>query len=204
MSTHTDTSRIIFRRGAKVVLRPLSVDDAPIVVSWMNDPHTTRYLNRKTPLTLEAERAWLEKVCANISHSATDVVVAIETHEGVHVGNTGLHNISWIHRVAETGTVIGRAEYRGKGYATDAKMFLLDVAFNTLGLHKVTSTVIAPNTASLRYAEKCGYTVEGVFKKHVYVQGQFLDEVHLAVFREDWEPLWEEYLSSVPQGALMR
>lgn len=105
----------------------------------------------------------------------------------------GLHEINWINRNAVTGTLIGEKEHRGKGYGTDAKMLLLDFAFNALGLHKVCSRVFAFNGRSRRYGEKCGYTVEGVLKEQHFHNGEFHDELVMAVFRRDWLPLWEAY-----------
>ncbi|MDP2650318.1 MAG: GNAT family protein, partial [bacterium] len=69
----------------------------------------------------------------------------------------------------------------------------LDFAFNQLNLHKVCSCVHAFNTRSVRYSEKCGYVVEGVLKAHNFLNGAYHDEIHMAVFREPWLPLWEKY-----------
>jgi RimJ/RimL family protein N-acetyltransferase len=107
----------------------------------------------------------------------------------------GLHHISWIHRTATTGALIGEAQYRGNGYGTEAKMLLLDYAFRTLNLRKVCSNVIAFNERSQRYNEKCGYQVEGTQRKHIFRGGVYHDLILMAVFCEDWLPLWEAWKS---------
>lgn len=195
MSTKTAPQpTIVFRKGKKVLLRPLSLEDAPLLAQWMNDEETTRWLLRDMPLSLAAEEVWIkEHACANIPANATDVVLGIATHDGRLIGCTGLHSIHWTHGTATTGTVIGRKADRGQGYATDAKMLLLAFAFLRLNLRKICSDVIAPNGASLRYAEKCGYKEEGRQLRQIYVDGEYHDLVHLGVFKEEWLPLWEEY-----------
>ena len=70
-------------------------------------------------------------------------------------------------------------------------MLLLDYAFNTLMLRKVCSYVLATNLRSKRYNEKCGYTVEAVLKRHTAVYGEYVDELAMAVFKEDFNPLWQ-------------
>jgi RimJ/RimL family protein N-acetyltransferase len=185
---------IVFRKGKIAVLRPLSLEDAPLLAQWMNDEETTRWLLRQMPLSVEAEEVWLkETVCTAIASNATDITLGIASHDGQLLGVTGLHSISWIHGTATTGTVIGRKADRGQGYATDAKMLLLGFAFLRLNLRKICSTVIAPNGASLRYAQKCGYKEEGRQVKQIYVDGEYHDLVHLGVFKEDWLPLWEAH-----------
>lgn len=191
MTTNVAPERIIFRKGKKVILRPYEELDALRVTRWMNDPETTRHLLTRFPQSLAAEREWITK---QPSRHPNDIVFAIETLDGVHIGSMGLHRIDWINRLATTGAVIGEAEYRGKGYGTDAKMLLLEYAFNALQLHKIMSHVIDTNLCSQRYSEKCGYKVEGMLKQHHFLDGAYHDEVIMAVFREDWLPMWNAYM----------
>ena len=95
--------------------------------------------------------------------------------------------------IATTGALIGDKDYWGKGFGTDAKMILLDYAFNTLGLRKILSAVIDYNKRSLRYSLHCGYKIEGVRKKQIFRNGRFRDEFMLAVFKKDWLPIWRRY-----------
>lgn len=187
---NASTPATVFRKGKKVVLRPLQLSDATLLTTWINDPEITRFLARVFPMTLLAEEEWLRGLPAR---SDTDVVLMIATREDVPIGTIGLHHIDWVHRRATTGTLIGNKEYQGKGYGTDAKMLLLDFAFNRLGLLKICSHVHDFNGRSLRYSEKCGYVEEGRLKRHNFIDGAWHDEVQLAVFRDTWLPLWEEY-----------
>jgi ribosomal-protein-alanine N-acetyltransferase len=47
-------------------------------------------------------------------------------------------------------------EFWGKGYATEATMFFLDYAFNTLQAQEVNAYAHTTNKASVRVLEKCG------------------------------------------------
>jgi RimJ/RimL family protein N-acetyltransferase len=57
--------------------------------------------------------------------------------------------------------------------------------------------VYAFNKRSLRYNLKCGYKVEGVRKKQIFRNGKYHDEILIAVFKEDWLPIWERYQNSI-------
>lgn len=184
-------SNIAFRTGHKVILRPFEIEDAPLIAPWMNDPEITQFLMRSMPVSLGEEEEWIRKQRKQKDNSVTLAIVAKQ--DRVLIGSIGLHNIDWVHGRATTGTVIGDAEYHGKGYGTDAKMLLLEAAFNQLNLRKVCSTVHAFNGRSIRYGEKCGYVEEGRLKDHNFINGKYVDEVRMAVFRDNWLPLWKKY-----------
>ena len=186
-----EEKRVVFRTGKKVILRPMRKStDLEACLRWINDPEVTRFLVARFPTTETMEVEWFDSQ----GKSKNDVILAIETlPEHVLIGTMGLHRISWEDGVATTGAIIGEKEYWGKGYGKEAKMLLLDYDFNTLNLRKICSSVKAFNGRSLSYNKRCGYQEEGRRVKQFFVDGEYHDEILLAVFREDWLPLWLEY-----------
>jgi RimJ/RimL family protein N-acetyltransferase len=175
---------VVFLRGKRVILRPLNKEtDLPSILRWINDPETRQFIAAYLPSSLEAEEQWLDDL---LKKKASDIVLAIETLDGVFIGTMGIHQINWKDRVAVTGALIGEKEYWGKGYGTDAKMALLDYAFNTLNLHKLCSAVVAFNQRSLHYSLKCGYKIEGKRRRQFFKDGKYHDEIVLGVFRSEW------------------
>ncbi len=161
----------------------------PTVVRWINDPDVREFIDMPFPKTEAEEEEWF---CA-LGKDEKNLVFAIETLEKVFIGVMGIHRINWINRVGTTGAFIGEKEYWGRGFGPDAKMILLEYAFHTLNLRKLCSTVVEYNTRSLNYSDKCGYTIEGTKKRHVFKKGRYWDQVELAIFEEDWLPIWEMY-----------
>jgi len=176
-------------KGEKVILRPLDDRDLLYWQKWINDQEIARNTLQFRPMTEHDEREWYEKYRKDPNAFMFSVV----THDGKLIGNIGLFGVNWRDRVANTGTLIGEKEYQGKGYGSDAKMLLLHYAFHTLNLRKICSSALAFNEASLRYNIKCGYHEEGRRKDQYFRDGRYWDEILIAVFREDWEPLWEKY-----------
>lgn len=103
------------------------------------------------------------------------------------IGIMGLHRIDWISRIATTGAIIGPSTHRGQGLGTDAKIALLEYAFNTLGLRKIMSSVLDGNERSARYSQRCGYKIEARLKEQRFKNGRYVDEIILSVFKEDFE-----------------
>ncbi len=186
-----EKTQIIFRKGNNVILRPVEEADIPLFQKWMNDPEITQYIRAIMPVSLAEERSWFDRVSKSASDKVTLALVDIATNQ--LIGTIGINNIDFRAGTATTGTVIGDKKYWGKGYGTEAKMLLLEFAFNELNLRKVYSDVFAYNKRSLAYANKCGYVEEARIPKHFYRKGRYWDKVILAVYRKPWEELWKKY-----------
>lgn len=187
------TRHLPFRKAKHVSLGVPGTNYLHPILGWLNDPEVTQYLKRYLPMALNAEREYLENMH---KRTETDVSFVILAHHGnayLPIGMMGLHRINHKDGLATTGAFIGSKEHWGRGLGTDAKMLLLKYAFDTLNLRKITSRVHGFNERSQRYNEKCGYKREGVLKQHHFVNGEYRDEVLMAVFREDFEPLWKKF-----------
>lgn len=185
-------SDVIFRQGIRTQLRPLERADIPTLRRWVNDPDVMLFMKRPFAVMEQEEETWFEKLSASKNIHAFGIV---ERGGSKLIGTIDIHNIVWHQRTATSGTLLGEKEFWGKGYGTEAKMLLLDFAFNALDLHGVLSRVMGHNERSLAYAKKCGYEEVGRLpnwmRRH---DGERCDEVYLIVTQERWRPLWEEYV----------
>ena len=163
------------------------------LMSWINNPKTTAGVLTTPPVTYEAEIAWIEGLA---KRGDTDVVLAILIREGKnwrYIGHTGIHRMTWPDARGSTGSFIGDASVHGKGIGTEAKLLLLNNAILVLALRKITSEVKAFNGNSLGHLLRCGYRIVGVRKEQHFYQGQYVDEILLETFRNDFMPIWEHY-----------
>ena len=121
--------RRAFLVGDRIYLRVLEESDiTEEYMTWINDPEVTRYLGTGVyPATVDNMKKWLEK----FQDSTTDLAFAITDKEtDLHIGNITLHSISWIHRTAEIGILIGQKDYWGNGYGTEAQSLLDRLRFS--------------------------------------------------------------------------
>ncbi len=180
---------MIFRKGKKVGLRPILEEDITLFHSWINDPEVRKYLNNSFPMSLTDEEKYFERIS---NSSKNDVTLAVvRKKDNVLLGSVGLHKIDYINGTASTGSMYGRKSEWNKGYATEAKMILLEYAFMTLNLRKICSVAICGNIGSIKHNMNCGYKKEGIRKSHYFRDGQYHDAVMLAVFKKDWEKIWK-------------
>jgi RimJ/RimL family protein N-acetyltransferase len=114
------------------------------------------------------------------------VIFAIELLDGTHIGQSGIHGISVRHGFGETGSFIGEAKYRDKGFGTEASKLRAWYCFHVLGLRMVTSGYVEGNEQSRRMNEKCGYIETGRVPKLMWKRGMYRDHIHTVLTRERW------------------
>lgn len=170
--------------GEKVRLVPLDNEKhLENALCWFNDPDLTQWiLMGDFPLCRLAETKWFEQMMSQ-HQPDREVVFAIETLAGEHIGFTGLHQIQWRHGVASTGTIIGRKDLWRKGYGTDAVKVRTRYAFEVLGLRMLLSEVMAENVASLKMLQKAGYREVGHIPRRYWKRGAYRDAILLMIER---------------------
>jgi UDP-4-amino-4,6-dideoxy-N-acetyl-beta-L-altrosamine N-acetyltransferase len=170
--------------GAITRLRRIERDDIPTFVRWFADPDVREFLLINRPISIAEEEQWF----AQQLQSQNAELFAIETNDGIHIGNIGLHDINWVHRAAEMGIVIGHKQYWGKGYGSDAIRTLLRFAFDEMNLHRVQLTVYEDNARAIRAYEKCGFQREGRLRDAVYRKGRYYDMFLMSVLNGELQP----------------
>jgi RimJ/RimL family protein N-acetyltransferase len=171
--------------GKKVRLRPIERDDLPRFVTWFSDPDVRRYLLVYLPFSLAQEERWFENLLGRLERQE-DVLLGIETTEGVHIGNIGLHGIDWQNRQAELGIAIGEKAYWNQGYGSDAIRTLLVLAFREMNLHRVFLRVDRENGRGIRCYEKAGFRREGVLRDVIFKDGAYQDQFIMSILESEF------------------
>lgn len=115
--------------------------------------------------TVEGVRAWIT--------DGADRFVILDDGE-----LAGLASITGIvHGALQSGMISYSVDEAraGRGLATAAVGELLTVAFGELGLHRVEAGTAAENLASQRVLERNGFTRVGLLRRHLLLQGEWVD-----------------------------
>jgi [ribosomal protein S5]-alanine N-acetyltransferase len=163
-----------------IVLREYVDADLERLVTLANNESVSRYLvyTFPYPYTLKDGEWWI-----GTGSKQNGCVARVIEYEGVFVGNIGIRPESgWREHLGEIGYWIGE-EYWGNGIATAALSQMTEYGFNTRQFRKLYATALAPNIASMRVLEKCGYTREAILKDEVQKGGAFFDVHHFAQHR---------------------
>jgi RimJ/RimL family protein N-acetyltransferase len=168
--------------GDRVRLRAVERGDIPAFLRWFNDPEVRGYLSMVWPISAAQEERWFEGHLGDDSNR----VFAIETSEGIHIGNIGLHGLDWKNRSARTGIVVGEKGYWNQGYGSDALRVLLRFACEELNLHRVSLRVFDFNRRGVRCYEKVGFRHEARLRRNHFTQGRYVDELVMGILQEEW------------------
>jgi ribosomal-protein-alanine N-acetyltransferase len=173
-------------QGERVRLREVTPDDAPAALHWSSDPEVFRYMAYDVITTVEEEAEFLAGKAARAAEQPRpeyDLGIEVETRGLVGMARLGI--TSFDHRHAELGYCLRRDEW-GRGLATEAARLLLQLAFDRLGLHRVSAFHDPRNGASGRVLEKIGMEREGLLRENVWAHGRWRDSVAYAILEPDW------------------
>ena len=171
--------------GKLVRLRAHELTDLERDYAWINDREVMRYITARYPVSQAEERRWLEEAPA--SSIPNGVRLAIETREGVHIGNLGLHRLAPEDRHAHLGIIIGDKDYWSNGYGTDAVVTLLRFAFHEMNLNRVALHVFDYNDRAIACYKKCGFQEEARLRDNYYGEGRYCDVLVMGILREEFE-----------------
>jgi UDP-4-amino-4,6-dideoxy-N-acetyl-beta-L-altrosamine N-acetyltransferase len=160
-------------------LRALTAKDAEITWQWRNLPAIKYFFaGHPFPVNYDKEAKWLAStILENIPHTYFGV-----EHNGQLVGITSLRNIDLLNRQAEFAIFI--IETRGVGH--EATNQTLTFAFQDLGLERVWLKVIDSNAAAIKLYQKCGFIDEGIMRKSVFKNGQFVDQIMMSILKDEF------------------
>jgi len=142
-------------KGRSVVLRPLSLKDAPWFCRWLKDREVTKFLAiyELPPPALKEEIEWIKEA----RRDKNNFRLAIDTIDGVHIGSIALNKIDRFTKRAEFGIFIGDKKYLGQGLGTQACQLIIDYGFKKLKLHRIYLRYIAYNIRGEKSYLKCGF-----------------------------------------------
>lgn len=117
--------------------------------------------------------------------SANRLMFTIENLYGENVGGVNLNSIDEKNGTFSIGVQVDR-DHRGKGYGTRAVTILLKYAFFERRLNKFNECALEGNEASIAMLKKVGCIQEGVRRKVVYTDGQYLDLLLFGLTKDEF------------------
>lgn len=101
------------------------------------------------------------------------------------IGSVGLSDINLLEEL-KMANLNYRLDYREvrKGYMEEACRKCMDIAFDELGLHRLNVIIMKTNEPSLKLAHKLGFSIEGIAKQFIKINGCWEDHVLMALLRD--------------------
>jgi N-acetyltransferase len=169
--------------GEIVRLEPLALAHEDHLWAASRDPATWRWLSIQQPQTREELRAWLDAAL-----ESEDLAFATVLRDSGHaVGSTRFLALRPEHRSVEIGWTWLAPEAWGTGANVEAKLLMLEHAFERLGCRRVELKTDALNERSRTALEALGATFEGIHRQHMLVRGgENRDSAWYSVTDAEW------------------
>ncbi len=170
-------------KRARVTLTPVTDDDLPVMLGWINDREQVIFNAPYKPVSLRSHQEWFEST----QRRSDMYLFAIRLSETSElIGTCQLHGINMVHRSAELQIRLGNVAERGKGYGTDAVQLLLEFAFKDLNMHRVFLHVFSSNSTAIRAYEKAGFKREGILRAAAYINGEYVDVLVMGILQNEY------------------
>ncbi|MDE0045412.1 MAG: GNAT family protein [bacterium] len=92
--------------------------------------------------------------------------------------------------VASSGTLgywIGRS-YSRQGYMSEAVEAVIDHVFDEFGLHRLEAACLPANEASRRLLVSRGFSLEGIARSYLKIDGDWRDHLLFSLIESEWRP----------------
>ena len=147
----------------RLILRRVTVEDSEFILELLNDPSWLRYIGDRGVRTLDEARDYISQtLIAMYERLGFGLYLTELKDESTPIGICGL-----IKRDALEDVDIGFAflpEFRGKGYAYEAALAVMQYGKRTFGLKRLVAITSPDNYVSARLLEKLGFNFERTIK----------------------------------------
>lgn len=157
-----------------ISLRELKEKDAPLMLEWMHDPEIQKgFKKNMMGASLDDAKNFCRKALTpEVLSEGISLHFAIVDEDDEYLGTISLKDISLDNLSAEYAITL-RQKAQGKGIAYKATGLVLKKAFEDYDLHRVYLNVLADNDAAIRLYERSGFTFEGEFRDHLFLNGSY-------------------------------
>ncbi len=173
-------NELVFIKGEKILLREKRIEDACDDYEWRTDEELA---------TLDGTRPLDMSYKDYVAYAKEDLLfpttqskrLAIDTHDGKHIGNCMYYDIDLKEGEAEVGIMIGERSYWSREYGADSLRTLLNHIFSTTPLTRLYLHTLEWNHRARRCFAKSGFSETKKIKRN---RKEF---ILMEIWRADWD-----------------
>lgn len=165
------------KNGKMVTIRPAEERDAQQITFAVQEIiEAGQYIQKEAPREVEEEKAFIR----SIVKKENMYVVAEVDHEVVGIARVLRGDLQMKHHTGLFRTwLIAKAQ--GMGIGKKLMEYTLDWC-REQRLHKLCLTVFASNPVAYELYKKAGFHEEGIMKEQAHLNGEYVDEIFMAIF----------------------
>ncbi|MFO1401689.1 MAG: GNAT family N-acetyltransferase [Steroidobacteraceae bacterium] len=155
--------------SARLLLRQMSVADAPFIRTLLNDPDYIRHIGDRGVRTQAGAARYIEEIAlASYARHGFGLYLVVRRADGAPLGMAGL-----VRREGFDEVEIGYAllpQHRGQGYALEAAQAAMRLGRERFGLARIVATCAADNPDSIKVLRRLGLEFERTIRLPGYAR----------------------------------
>lgn len=167
-------------------MRPMNGDDLATLALWFEqicdltlfDSQSTLPVNEKI-----LQKDWEREISGGQPRNC--YWFGIDDQEGELVGLAGIDSISYINGDCVLPIILTR-KVRHQGLGLQIAAMLIDMAFDELRLHRITTYFRSDNEASRKLVTSLGFAEEGRLRQARFSAGRYHDQVVVGLLASEW------------------
>ncbi|MCX6750164.1 MAG: GNAT family protein [Candidatus Pacearchaeota archaeon] len=170
-------------KGKGLILRHAKLSDAKVLFEIEQDKDTQKNMMSCAKRIKEVENSLKKRILDYKKKKPSGEKFVIEV-DGEVAGDISIHDLNEPN--VEHRAVISYSlhpKFRGKGITTKAVRLIVNYAFRKYKLKRLSARCRTFNKASARVLEKAGFKLEGIHRKELKKNGQYLDNMYWAIVR---------------------
>ena len=168
----------------RLVLRPVTLDDAEAMFEYASNQENTRYTFPTNQSLEETKNNIAQFYLANpLGRWGIEL-----KSTGEFIGTIDLHKMDTVLKKATIGYIINQ-KYWNRGFTTEANRVVIELAFEKIGMNKLDAFHDKDNPASGKVMEKSGMRFsheEPYARMDKNESGRFVTDVHYVLTKEDY------------------
>jgi RimJ/RimL family protein N-acetyltransferase len=173
--------------GRVVRLEPLARRHEQGLFEAAQDERIWRWMPYDASVSPETFHAWLEDALAASESGTEGAFATVDAGTGAPVGSTRYLALRPEHRVLEIGWTWLAPAYWQTGANVEAKMLMLEHAFENLGCLRAEFKTDSRNERSRAALAALPAQFEGIFRKHMLVRGgERRDSAYYSIIDDEW------------------
>jgi RimJ/RimL family protein N-acetyltransferase len=176
-------------RGSVVRLEPLGLEHLDVLAEVGLDPVLWRWITFPVR-DKEGLRAYIEEALRDREAGKAMPYVTIDQTTDRPIGSTRFGNVDLFNRRVEIGWTWLAPAWQRTGANTEAKLLLLEYAFEGLRCNRVEFKTDSLNEQSRAALLGIGAQFEGIFRNHMVTEsGRLRHSAYYSIIVEEWPPV---------------
>ncbi len=170
-------------KGNKIILRPITVDDAEGMYSSLSDKESMRLTGTQDSFTFEQVQNFCKRL--ETADDRLDYAITLPDNPN-YLGEVVLNEIDWDNQSANFRIALASESLFGKGLGTEATHLIIDHGFRELKLHRIELEVYDFNPRAKHVYEKIGFVQEGVRRDVLLWEGQYQSAIMMSILSHEY------------------